>query len=110
MAAPARLSAIHFGAARMSSSASSLSIRSHARRPFSRLDGSHSEPADIGPRNRRRSVIPWGLVGMIGLLVAIESLRPALVRFLGSRQPELAIQHRACSDAGGWQRLALPGR
>jgi hypothetical protein len=57
----------------MSISASSASIRSHAKRPFSRVDGSHSDRADTEPQGHRRgSAIPWGLVGMIGLLVTIE--------------------------------------
>jgi hypothetical protein len=59
----------------MSISASSRSIRSPLNRTLSRIDGNHSEQAgDQPPVVRRRSRIPWGLAGMIGLVVTIESL------------------------------------
>jgi hypothetical protein len=98
-------SAIPFGTARMSISASSTSTRTVAGRPSSRVDGSHTAQTDLQPTGRRRGGdVPWGFAGMLILVLAIEGA--VARRWLDFSDP-VSLSWRFSADAA---RVQAPGR
>jgi hypothetical protein len=58
----------------MSPVASRPNLETRPTRPPSRLDGPHAVGAQAPPARRRRAgLVPWGVIGMCGLIVAIEA-------------------------------------
>ena len=69
-----------------------------------------SKPIGARPSRGAATAIPWGVVGMIGLIVVIECfVGSKLARFHRPGQPELALQCRGRPDGITRLRTALPG-